>query len=113
MSKKRRKPRGWLIEKNQIDIWLEKAKYQLMAEEYSGTVNTCKRILRYLPKKDKVRAEMLGYLGNAYGMQNKFNDAYKAYSEALLLDQDDSISMGQLWKIVPLTPTGLGKPRGI
>ena len=91
MSKKRRKPRGWLVEKNQIDIWLDKAKYQLMAEEFQGTVNTCKRILRYLPKKEKIRAEVLGYLGNAYGMQNNFNDAYTAYREALLLDQEDSI----------------------
>jgi hypothetical protein len=56
---KRKRPKGWLMDAEQINAWLYQAADQLRDEDYKGVIQTCKRILRYLPKKDKVRTETL------------------------------------------------------
>jgi tetratricopeptide (TPR) repeat protein len=89
MSKQKR-PKGWLIDPRQVDAWLYKASDQIRAEDYEGAIKTCKRILRYLPKKDKVRAETLGYIGNAYAMLKEFDAAYQTFDEAVNINPDDA-----------------------
>jgi len=48
---------------------LFKASNQIRGKDYKGAIKTCKRILRYPLKKDKVCADTLGYLGNASGVE--------------------------------------------
>jgi tetratricopeptide (TPR) repeat protein len=90
MTSKKKRPRGWLLDKQQIDDLLARSATQLSAQDYEGALRTCKRILRYLPKKDKVRAEALGMMGMAYAIQKKFEDSYQILSEAVQIDPDDS-----------------------
>jgi Tfp pilus assembly protein PilF len=90
MSKKRKQPKGWLVGKQQIDDLLEKASSQLASQDYDKAVRTCKHVLQYLPKKDKVRAETLGMLGMAYAIQKKFDESYQTISEAVQIDPSDS-----------------------
>lgn len=90
MPKSQKKPKGWLVGKQQIDDLLEKASTQLAAQDYMGAERTCKRILQYVSKKDKVRAEALGMLGMAYAIQKKFDESYQALSEAVQIDPDNA-----------------------
>lgn len=97
MSKKKKKkkktanrPKGWLIAPKQIDAWILKTSDQIRDKDYNGAIRTCKKILIYLPKRDKVRAEVLGYMGTAYAMQKKFDEAYQTFSEAIQIDKKDS-----------------------
>lgn len=90
MTKAQKQPKGWLIGKQQIDDMLGKASSQLAAQDYDGAVRTGKRILRYLPQKDKVRAEALGMIGMAYALQKKFEESYQTLSEAVRIDPEDS-----------------------
>lgn len=73
-----------------IDSWLYEASDQIRAEDYKDAIRTCKRILRYLPQKDDVRAETLGYMGSAYAMQNKFDETYQTFEQALEITPDNS-----------------------
>jgi tetratricopeptide (TPR) repeat protein len=93
MKKAQKQSRGWLVGKQQIDAMLEKAIGLLSAREYDSAIRTCKRILQYLPKKDKVRAETLGMIGMAYAMQKKFEHSYQTLSEAVRIDPEDA----RLW----------------
>ncbi|MCI0555148.1 MAG: tetratricopeptide repeat protein [Anaerolineae bacterium] len=90
MTKRQKKPKGWLVGKQQIDDMLAKATSQLAAQDYDGAVHTCKRILKYIPKKDKVCAETLGMMGMAYALQKKFEESYQTLSEAVRIDPEDS-----------------------
>jgi lipoprotein NlpI len=90
MPKSQKKPKGWLVGKQQIDDLLEKATTQLAAKDYTGAERTCKRILQYVSRKDKVRAEALGMLGMAYAIQKKFDESYQALSEAVQIDPDNA-----------------------
>lgn len=90
MSKSQKKPKGWLIGKQQIDDLLGKASSQLAAQDYEGAVRTCRRIFQYVPKKDKVRAEALRIMGMAYALQKKFEESYEALSEAIQIDPDNA-----------------------
>jgi lipoprotein NlpI len=90
MSKAQKQPKGWLVGKQQVDDWLAKATAQLSSQDYDGSVQICNRILKYLPKKDKVRADALGILGMAYALQKKFEESYQALSEAVQIAPDNS-----------------------
>jgi lipoprotein NlpI len=90
MPKSQKKPKGWLVGKQQVDDLLEKVASQLAAQDYEGAVRTCKRILQYVSRKDKVRAETLGMMGMAYAIQKKFEESYQALSEAVQIDPEDS-----------------------
>ena len=90
MRKAHKQPKGWLIGRQQIDDWLAKATDQLAGQDYEDAVQTCKRILKYIPKKDKVYAEALGILGMAYALQKRFDESYQALSEAVRIDPDNS-----------------------
>jgi lipoprotein NlpI len=90
MTKHKKQPKGWLVGKKQVDDMLAKATAQISAQDYDGTVHTCKRILKYVPKRDKVSAEALGILGMAYALQKKFEESYQTLSEAVEIDPEDS-----------------------
>ena len=90
MSKTQSQPKGWLVGRQQVEDWLAKATDQVAAGDYDGAVQTCMRVLRYIPKKDKVRAETLGILGMTYALQKKFEESYQVLSEAVRIDPDDS-----------------------
>jgi len=59
-------------------------------EDWQGVIENCQRLLRVLPKKSSERAEALAYLGNAYAMQQEFEAAYQALSEALTITPQDA-----------------------
>ena len=89
-KKTAKRPKGWLIDPQQIDNWLIKASDQIRDEDYNGAIRTCKKILIYLPKADKVRAEVLGLMGTSYAMQKNFEDSYQTFSEAVKIDKEDA-----------------------
>ena len=90
MTKVQKQTKGWLLGKQQIDDMLGKTSSQLAAQDYDGAVRTGKRILQYLPQKDKVRAEALGMIGMAYALQKKFDESYQTLSVAVRIDPEDS-----------------------
>jgi len=90
MTKHKKLPKGWLVGKQQIDDMLAKATSQLVAQDYDHAVKTCRNILKYIPKKDKVCAETLGLMGMAYALQKKFEESYQTLSEAVRINPDDS-----------------------
>jgi tetratricopeptide (TPR) repeat protein len=83
-------PKGWLIHPRQVDDWLGKAYRQMADEDYEGTINTCKRSLRFAPKGTHQRATALHYLGIAHLMLQHLDEAYQALSEALAITPDDA-----------------------
>lgn len=90
MTKAQKQLKGWLIGRQQVEEMLGKASSQLAAQDYDGAVRTGKRILQYIPQKDKVRAEALGMIGMAYALQKKFEESYQILSEAVRIDPEDS-----------------------
>lgn len=90
MTKSQKRSKGWLVGKQQIDDLLAKASAQLADQDYDNAVRTCKRVVQYLPKKEKARAEALGMMGLAYALQKKFEESYQTLSEAVQIDPDDS-----------------------
>jgi tetratricopeptide (TPR) repeat protein len=87
---KRKWPKGWLIDPQQVNTWLDKVANQMRDENFKGVIQTCKRILRYLPKKDPVRAETLGYMGTAYAVQKDFENACQTFDQAIEINPEDS-----------------------
>jgi len=88
--KKTQKPRGWLVSRQVIDDALAKATMQLSAQEYDAVIRTCKRILHYLPKQEKLRAQALGLMGMAYALQKRFEESYQILNDAVQLDPADA-----------------------
>ena len=76
-----------------VDKWVNQANYQVYKGNYVGAIDTCQRLLSYLPQKAPQRAEVLEYLGTAQGMLQNFPQSYKAYTEALSITPDAA----QLW----------------
>jgi tetratricopeptide (TPR) repeat protein len=89
MAKKRRKRtqkrkrKGWLVPKKQINNWLNQAISQIAQQDYPGTVQTCQRILRYAPPKSEERSQALEHLAGAYTMLKQFEEAYQTLSQVL------------------------------
>jgi len=77
------KQRGWLIPKKQVRVWINQAGEQVLQQDYTAAIQTCRRILRYVPAKSAERAEALEHLGAAYTMLKQFEAAYQAVSQAL------------------------------
>ena len=92
MSKKQkqRKPHGWLIAPSQIEAWLDDAGRQAARGDHERAIATCRRILAYTPANAPQRVDALGYLGGAYMMLRRFDEAYAAFSEAVRLAPDES-----------------------
>ncbi len=94
MSKKKwkptKRPRGWLIGRDQIAKWLDQAQALLMEEDYVGVLRVCKRILRQIPPDVPERADAYNLMGNAYGMLQQFEESYQAYTKALAIVQNEA-----------------------
>jgi tetratricopeptide (TPR) repeat protein len=76
-----------------VATWMNQANSQVLKGNYVAAIDTCQRVLHYLPQKAPQRAEMLDYLGTAQGMLQNFPEAYEAYTEALSLTPGDA----QVW----------------
>lgn len=86
MAKIEKRPKGWLVGKQQVDDWLSFSTSQMMRKDYDDALRTCRRILQYVPKKDKVTAEALGIIGMVYAMQKEFERSYQTLTQALEID---------------------------
>ena len=89
-SKRAKTKKGSSSQVALIDNWVNHANHQVYKGDYTGAVDTCKRLLSYLPLKAPQRAEVLDYLGTAQGMLQNFPQAYEAYTEALSINPDDA-----------------------
>ncbi len=89
MAKHDKKPKGWLVGKQQVDDWQSLANKQMAAQEYEAALRTIRRIMQYVPKNDKVYAEALGSLGTIHAMQKDFEKSFQLFSQALDLDPEN------------------------
>jgi tetratricopeptide (TPR) repeat protein len=90
MPKIEKRPKGWLVGKQQVQDWLELGLQQMQREDYDALLRNCKRILQYIPKKDKTVAEVLEMTGMAYAMKKEFEKSYQAFTLALEIDPEDA-----------------------
>ena len=90
MAKSTSKPKGWLIGRQQVKDWEALATRQMADQDYTGAIRTVKRIMQYVPRKDKVFAEALGSLGTIYALQKDFEESYQAYTQALAIDGENA-----------------------
>lgn len=79
----KRKQKDRLVPKKQIDQWLEQATGQMIQQDFPAVVKTCRRILRYAPRKTEARGDALEHLASAYTMLSQFEEAYQTLSQAL------------------------------
>jgi tetratricopeptide (TPR) repeat protein len=96
MSKKskRSKPKTSSFRHNSLVVtWINQANSQVVKGNYVAAIDTCQRLLSYLPQKAPQRAEVLDYLGTAQSMLQNFPEAFEAYTEALSITPVDA----QLW----------------
>ncbi len=96
MSKKSKRAKQKTSSSGQVALvnkWVNQANYQVYKGDYVDAVDTCRRLLSFLPKKVPQRAEVLDYLGTAQGMLQNFPQSYEAYTEALSITPDNA----QIW----------------
>src|SRR6266446_1693413 len=74
----------------QVDKQIDLAGQQIFRNDYLGAVETCQRLLRYLPQRAPQRAQVLNLLGIAQSMLQNFPESYAAYTEALSLEPDSA-----------------------
>jgi tetratricopeptide (TPR) repeat protein len=91
--KRAKQKKGSTAPVSQVDKLISLANYQLVKGDYAAAVETCQRLLSYLPQKTSQRAEVLDYLGTAQSMLQNFPESYEAYTEALSINPRDA----QLW----------------
>lgn len=91
MSKKDKRPRGWLRTPKQIEDLVEKASYHVVRGNHKRVLKICKRIQRYIPSDAKPRAEALVYMAHAYVQLKRFQEAHEALTKALEITPDDPI----------------------
>lgn len=91
MAKIEKRPKGWLVGRQQVEDWESLATQQMMRKDYDGALRTCKRIFQYVPKKDKVTAEVLGMVGAVYAMQKEFEGSYQTLTQAIEINPDDAV----------------------
>lgn len=91
MAKIEKRPKGWLVGKQQVEDWLSLAMQQMKREDYDGALRACKRILQYIPKKDRAAAEVLGVIGTAYAARKEFEKSYQTLTQALEINPSDAV----------------------
>jgi tetratricopeptide (TPR) repeat protein len=84
-KKTAKKSKGWLTPKNQINRWLKQTTQHILQGDYPAVIQTCQRILRYVPPTAPERAEALEHLATAYTMNRQFEEAYQTLSQLLAL----------------------------
>ena len=91
MSKAQKRPNGWLVGKQQVEDWLALATQQMMRKDYDGALRACKRVLQYVPKKDKVTAEALGMIAAVYAARKEFERSYQTSTQALEINPGNAV----------------------
>jgi len=86
MAKNEKRPKGWLVGKKQVDDWQALATLQIKQKEYKVALQTCRRILQVIPKRDKIAAEVWEMIGMNYAMQNEFEKSYQTFCKACEID---------------------------
>jgi tetratricopeptide (TPR) repeat protein len=84
-------PRGRIVSASQIERWYNEAQHEILNGDYEAAIRTCRCALSALPSKGRVRADFLGFLGNAYGMLKRFEEAYQVLAEATQIVPSDSV----------------------
>jgi tetratricopeptide (TPR) repeat protein len=87
---KNQRPTGWLASRDQIDALMASASQALMDKDYPTVLSICKRALHYLPIRAPERGEVYALMGNAYAMQQRFEESYQALSKAIEVNPSDS-----------------------
>lgn len=90
MAQTKKRPKGWLVGKQQIDDWLDIAQAQIVDQDYNGALRTAKRILKYIPKNDPVYAEALGIIGMIYAFKKEFEQSFQTLSRAVEINPKDA-----------------------
>jgi tetratricopeptide (TPR) repeat protein len=83
-------PKGPVVQPAQLERWFTEAEHGLLHEEYETTIHVCLQAIASLPARVMVRADFLAYLGNAYGMLKRFEQAYQALFEATKINPSDA-----------------------
>src|SRR5258708_10063304 len=89
--KRAKRNKGSYSQIQQVDKWISLASHQVYTKNYVGAIDTCQRLLSYLPQKSPKRTQVLDYLGTAYGMLQDFPQSYEAYTEALSISPHDAL----------------------
>jgi tetratricopeptide (TPR) repeat protein len=84
-------PKGRVVSARQIEWWYNEAQQDILSGDYEAAIRICQNALNALPPKVKVRADFLGWLGNACGMLKRFEEAYQALAEATQINPSDSV----------------------
>jgi tetratricopeptide (TPR) repeat protein len=58
--------------------------------DYDSVLLICKRVLQYIPKKDKKTAEAVGMMGMVYAMKKEFERSYQSFTQAIEIDPEDA-----------------------
>ncbi len=74
-----------------IERWLEQAGRCMVTADYPGILAAARRVLHAPIASSEQRVEALAHIGGAYMMQEQFDRAYAALSEALTLKSDDAM----------------------
>ena len=90
MAHDKKRPKGWLISKQQAEDWLAIAQGQMTRGELESALRTAKRILKYIPKKDSLYAETLGLMGMVYGAQKHFEMSFQTLSQAVEINPHEA-----------------------
>jgi tetratricopeptide (TPR) repeat protein len=90
MTQSKKRPKGWLVGKQQINDWLDTAQAQIAGQDYSGALRTAKRILKYIPKNVAPYAEALGIMGMVYALRKEFEQSFQALSQAVEIKPEDA-----------------------
>src|SRR5947209_18333487 len=88
MSKKSKRPKQkkhFITGPSQADRWLDLIGHQLLEGDYTEAIDSCERLLNYLPRNAPQRAMVYDQLGTAHAMLQNFSQSYDAYNEAVRL----------------------------
>lgn len=92
-SKPAKRKKAAVSQVQQTDKWMALAGQQMLGGDYAAAIETCQRLLSFLPQKSLQRAEVLDYLGTSQSMLQNFPESYEAYTEALSINPRDA----QFW----------------
>src|SRR5712692_10967225 len=96
MSKKSKQPKrkkSLTTNPSQADKWFDLMGQQIVQGNYTEAIANGERLLRYLPRHARLRADVLAQLGVAHGMLQNFPQSYEAFTEALEITPNNA----ELW----------------
>ncbi len=96
MSKKSKQPKhkkSLTTNPSQADKLFDLMGHQIFQGDYTEAIANGERLLRYLPPRAPLRADVLAQLGIAHGMLQNYPQSYQAFTEALEITPNDA----ELW----------------